>query len=476
MTARPNVLILIGDDHAAHAIGAYGSVVNETPGIDRLAREGVRLDACFCTNALCSPSRASILTGTYSHVNGVTSNSSSFDARQATFASELQASGYQTYLVGKWHLGHGGVHDPVGFDRWTVLPDQGTYRDPEFLEPGGRRVRREGYVTDILTDVAIAWLSERDRSRPFCLVLGHKAPHEPWEPAPRHERLYCGGDLPEPPTLRDDHSGRATPAREATMRIADDMPEENFKARVPAGLDGDARLRWKYQRYITDYARTVASLDESVARLLDHLDRDGVAADTAVIYTSDQGFHLGDHGWYDKRFMYEESMRMPLLVRYPRAVPAGLSSRDIVLNVDFAPTLLDLGGVPVPERMQGRSFRGVLRGETPADWRRSMYYRYWVHQDVMHHVWAHYGVRTDRYKLIYYYAEPCGVSGASPRRRTPEWELFDLDRDPDELRNVVGEPAYRDVRAQLAGELRRLQREVGDVDCAPLPERTGLEM
>lgn len=464
------MLVIIADDHAAHAISAYGSAVNETPGLDRLAAEGTRMDACFCTNALCSPSRASILTGTYSHVNGVTSNSSLFDARQPTFVSALQESGYQTYLVGKWHLGHGGIHDPVAFDRWTVLPDQGTYDDPEFLEPGGGRVRRTGYVTDIITDITIEWLRERDRSRPFCAVVGHKAPHEPWEPAPRHRDLYADLDLPEPATLRDDHAERATPSREATMRIVDHMPEENFKVPVPAGLGGDDLLRWKYQRYIKDYVRTIASLDESVARMLAYLDEEGIADDTVVIYTSDQGFYLGDHGWYDKRFMYEESLRMPTLVRYPREVPAGSTSSDMVLNVDFGPTLLDYAGLPVPGRMQGRSFREVLRGETPADWRRSMYYRYWVHQDVMHNVWSHYGVRTDRHKLIYFYAEPCGVSGARGEPRSPEWELFDLELDPDELRNVADDPAYRDVRRDLTGELLRLQRELGDVDCAPLPD------
>jgi arylsulfatase A-like enzyme len=469
-TRAPNILVIIADDHAAHAVSAYGSRINRTPGIDRLAEEGLRMDACFCTNSLCSPSRAAILTGTYNHVNGVTSNSSLFDARQTTFVSELQAAGYQTYMIGKWHLGHGGIHDPVGFDRWSVLPDQGTYHDPEFLEPGGDRIQRPGYVTDILSDLTIEWLSERDPSRPFCAVVGHKAPHEAWEPAPRHEQLFSDTDVPEPETLRDDYEGRATPAREATMRIVDDMPEEDFKEPVPEGLDEDERLRWKYQRYIKDYLRTVASLDENVARLLDYLDEEGIADDTLVVYTSDQGFFLGDHGWYDKRFMYEESLKMPMLVRYPREIEPGTTTTDMVRNVDFAPTFLDVAGVATPDRMQGRSFRPVLRRETPADWPASMYYRYWVHQDVMHNVWSHYGVRTDRHKLIYFYAEPCGTSGASGGRRPPEWELFDLERDPLELRNVFDDPDYEQVRAELIEELGRLQREVGDVDCAPLPD------
>ncbi|MFA9445058.1 sulfatase [Egicoccus sp. AB-alg6-2] len=467
---RPNILLVIADDHAAHAISAYGSRINTTPGMDRIAAEGMRLDACFCTNSLCSPSRAAILTGTYNHVNGVTSNSSLFDARQQTFVSLLQGAGYQTAMIGKWHLGHGGIHDPVGFDHWTVLPDQGTYHDPEFLESDGTRTRRPGYVTDLITDLTIDWLDRRDRDRPFCAIVGHKAPHEAWEPAPRHLALFRDDEIAEPETLRDDYEGRATPAREATMRIVDHMPEEDFKEPVPGGLDDDERLRWKYQRYIKDYLRTVASLDENVGRLLDHLDADGSAEDTVVVYTSDQGFFLGDHGWYDKRFMYEESLKMPTLVRYPREIAPGSTSDDLALNVDFAPTFLDYARVEVPPTMQGRSIRPLLAGRTPADWRRSMYYRYWVHQDVMHNVWSHYGVRTARHKLIYFYAEPCGTSGASERRRPPEWELFDLHTDPQELRSVFDDPAYAEIRAELTAELRRLQREIGDVDCAPLPD------
>jgi arylsulfatase A-like enzyme len=468
--ARPNILFVMADDHAAHAISAYGSRINRTPGIDRIAGEGMRLDACFCTNSLCSPSRAAILTGTYNHINGVTSNSSQFDARQPTFVSLLHAAGYQTFLSGKWHLGHGGIHDPVAFDQWSVLPGQGRYHDPEFLEPGEGTITRPGYVTDLITDRAIAWLSDRDRSRPFCALVQHKAPHEPWEPDERHADRYGDGGVPEPPTLRDDYSGRATPAREATMRIVRDMPEEDFKSFLPPGLTEDEELRWKYQRYIQDYLRCVDALDENVGRLLDFLDDDGIASETMVVYTSDQGFFLGDHGWYDKRFMYEESLRMPMLVRYPPEVPPGSVTSRMALNVDFAPTFLGLAGVPIPDFMQGRALRPVLRGEEPADWRTSMYYRYWIHMDVMHNVWAHYGVRTDRYKLVYYYAQACGTSGAKDEPRPPEWELFDLEQDPQELRSVYSDPAYADVVRELTGELRWLQAEVGDTDCARLPE------
>ena len=466
---RPNVLFIMADDHAAHAISAYGSRVNSTPGIDRLGVEGMRLDNCFCTNSLCAPSRAAILTGTYNHVNGVTSNSSPFDARQPTYVSLLQAAGYQTSLSGKWHLGHGGVHDPRGFDRWLILPGHGRYVDPSFLGPDGEQVERTGYVTDLITDHTIEWLEQRDRSRPFCALVQHKAPHEPWDFDARHADHFADG-VPEPDTLRDDYDGRAAPAREATMRIVRDMPEEDFKQFVPTDLTGDEELRWKYQRYIQDYLRCVQALDENVARLLDYLDDDGSAGNTIVVYTSDQGFFLGDHGWYDKRFMYEESMRMPMLVRYPRQIPAGSSTSRIALNIDFGPTFLDAAGVDVPGFMQGRSLMPVLRGEEPSDWRTSMYYRYWVNLDVMHNVWAHYGVRTDRYKLIHYYAQPCDVDGASDEPRTPVWELFDLVEDPQELRSVFDDPAYSEVVRELTAELRRLQREYGDTDCAPVPD------
>jgi arylsulfatase A-like enzyme len=468
MDPRPNIVFIMADDHAAHAIGAYGSRINKTPGMDRLAADGMRLDNCFCTNSLCSPSRAAILTGTYNHVNGVTSNSSKFDATQPTYVSLLHDAGYQTYLSGKWHLGHGGIHDPRGFDRWAVLEEHGTYHDPEFLTPDGRH-RRIGYTTDVITDQALEWLGERDRDRPFCMLIQHKAPHREWEYAERHATLYDDEPIAEPDTLRDDYAGRGSPAREATMTIRHDLTDEDLKAFVPEGLTDDEELRWKYRRFITDYLRTVAALDENVSKVLDWLEADGIADDTIVVYTSDQGFFLGDHGWYDKRFMYEESLRMPFLVRYPREIPAGSTSAAMALNVDFGATFLDYAGLPAPAFMQGRSLRPVLRGAIPADWRTSMYYRYWVHFDVAHHVWAHYGVRTGRYKLVHYYAEPCDTPGAYDEPRTPEWELFDLEADPSELRSVYDDPAYADVVMQLRDELQRLQRELGDTDCVPVP-------
>jgi arylsulfatase A-like enzyme len=301
------------------------------------------------------------------------------------------------------------------------------------------------------------------------MLIQHKAPHREWEYAERHATLYDDEPIAEPDTLRDDYAGRGSPAREATMTIRHDLTDEDLKAFVPEGLTDDEELRWKYRRFITDYLRTVAALDENVSKVLDWLEADGIADDTIVVYTSDQGFFLGDHGWYDKRFMYEESLRMPFLVRYPREIPAGSTSAAMALNVDFGATFLDYAGLPAPAFMQGRSLRPVLRGAIPADWRTSMYYRYWVHFDVAHHVWAHYGVRTDRYKLVYYYAEPCDTPGAYDESRTPEWELFDLEADPSELRSVYDDPAYADVVLQLRDELQRLQRELGDTDCVPVP-------
>jgi arylsulfatase A-like enzyme len=460
-SGRPNIVFVMADDHAAHALSCYGSRINRTPGIDRLAAEGVRFSNCFCTNSLCSPSRATILTGTYNHVNGVLTLSTLFDARQPAFPGLLRAAGYQTALVGKWHLGHGGIHDPAGFDHWCVFPDQGTYYDPEMLEPG--RVRRlQGYATDLVTDLAIDWMEARDRDRPFCLLVHHKAPHRPWLPDDEHARLFAGDRIPEPPTFADDYRHRSAAAAQARMRVADDLGVEDLKAAPPPGLAADQRASWAYQRYIKDYLRCVASLDDNVGRLLGYLDGAHLADRTVVVYTSDQGFFLGDHGWYDKRFMYEESLRMPLLVRYPPEAAAGSVCRDMVLNVDFAQTLLDLAGVAAHPRMQGRSLRPLLAGRPPPDWRRSMYYRYWEHDDGIHHVWAHYGVRTLTHKLVHYYADGLGVPGASTVPRPPQWELFDLDRDPLELHSVHDDPAYAGVRERLAGELARLQAEVGD--------------
>lgn len=460
MRQRPNIVFVMSDDHAAHAISAYGSRVNATPHIDRLAAEGMRFDNCFCSNSICAPSRAAILTGTYNHVNGVTTLSAPFDSSQPTFPAILQTEGYQTAIFGKWHLGHGDGHDPVGFDEWRVLPEQGEYHDPEFLSAHGSEAM-PGYVTDIVTDLSLDWISRRDPDRPFCLLLHHKAPHRSWEPDARHQGLYAGQEMREPVTFRDDYTNRSIAASQARMRMTDLWPDD-VKEVPPPGLAGADLDSWLYQRFIKEYLRCVASIDDNMGRLLDFLDGQGLSENTVVVYTSDQGFFLGDHGWFDKRFMYEESLRMPLIVRYPAEVPAASACGELVLNVDFAQTLLDLAGSPAPSRMQGQSLRALLRGERLGDWRQAVYYRYWEHDDGSHGVWAHYGVRTQQYKLIYYYNDGLDQPGASARVLPPEWELFDLESDPYELRSVYADPAYATVREELTRELQHQQHAIGD--------------
>ncbi|MFS0726672.1 sulfatase [Paenibacillus sp. 1P07SE] len=459
---RPNIVFIMSDDHASHAIGCYGSKINETPNLDRLAQEGMLFDNCFCTNSICSPSRAAILTGKYNHLNGVRSIEDSLDGRQMTFPKLLQQEGYQTAMIGKWHLGHGGDADPTGFDYWTVVPHQGIYHDPIFIEMGERK-QYQGYATDLITDFSIEWMNGRDRDKPFMLMCHHKAPHRPWHPHEKYKDLYEDRDIPEPDTFYDDYENRAAAAKEAKMRIDRDMNDEvDLKGKPPEGLTALEQKKWKYQRYIKDYLRCIASIDESVGRLLDYLDEEGIAEDTIIIYTSDQGFFLGDHGWFDKRFMYEESLRMPFLVRYPRAIAPGSRTDAMALNVDFPVTFLDYAGVAIPEEMQGQSLRGVFGGETPEGWRTSMYYRYWMHLDQYHNVYSHYGIRTHQYKLIYYYGQALGTSGSIDEDRPPEWELFDLAKDPAEMNNVYADPAYRAIVQELKRELRSLQLAVAD--------------
>ncbi|MEM9609576.1 MAG: sulfatase [Actinomycetota bacterium] len=463
---RPNLLFIMSDDHAAHAISAYGSRINRTPQLDRLADGGMRFDAAFCTNSICTPSRAAILAGTYNHVNGVTTLDTHMDNALWTFPKELQAAGYQTAMVGKWHLGHGPGHDPTGFDWWRVLPGQGHYHNPVMLEAGGRVVERGGYVTDLITNDCLDFLDRRDPDRPFALLCHHKAPHRTWEPDAKHWTMYEDETIPEPETFRDDLAGRSQVVQAARMRMLDLDPITDLKATVPEGLTLDEEISWRYQRYIKDYLRVVASIDDNVGRLLDRLDAEGIADDTIVVYTSDQGFFLGDHGWFDKRLMYEESLSMPLLIRYPRLVEAGSSCDEIVVNVDFGPTFLELCGLGAPDHVQGRSFASLLAAERPDDWPGSMYYRYWMHRDGAHLAPAHYGVRTRRHKLICFYNDPLDQVGANGPADPPEWELYDLEADPYETDNLVSDPAAAGVLGELSAELRRLQDAVGD---APHP-------
>ena len=472
---RPNILLVFTDDHAAHAVSAYGSVINRTPNIDRLAAEGMLFRNAFVTNSICAPSRATVLTGQYGHLNGVPTNRDTLHAGAVTFPELLREAGYQTAIVGKWHL----KVRPRGFDHYEVLRGQGPYYNPLLFTPTDS-VQYEGYTTDIVTDRALSWLAEaRDASRPFLLMYQHKAPHREWAPGPGHLDLYEGDVLPEPTTLFDDGSGRTSAATTQEMTIARDLTAQDLKLVPPANLteaqlalwnaaygprneaferadlSGDELVRWKYQRYIKDYLRSVASVDDNLGRVLDYLDDSGLAENTVVVYTSDQGFFLGDHGWFDKRWMYEESLRTPLLVRWPAAVEAGSVNDDLVQNLDLAETFLELAGVAVPEAMQGRSLVPLLKGSTPADWRDAIYYQYFEYPG-WHMVRRHYGIRTRSHKLIHYY-------------EIGEWELFDLEADPEELRSVYDDADFGDVRREMAARLDSL-REVFDVPAGdPVP-------
>ena len=446
----PNIIFIMTDDHASHALSCYGSKINKTPNLDRIAKEGMRFTNCFCTNSICAPSRAVILTGKYSHLNGVIDNAVEFDGSQQSFPKLLQKAGYETAIVGKWHL----KSDPTGFDYWNILPGQGIYHNPVLIEMGQRK-KYTGYVTDIITDLCLAWLKERSGGKPFCLMYHHKAPHREWEPDDKHAKMYEDIDIPLPETFNDDYKTRCAAVRQQEMTIEHHLNEKDLKMKPPEGLTGQELKKWKYQRYIKDYLRCVASVDDNVGRLLDYLDSSGLAENTIIFYTSDQGFYLGDHGWFDKRFMYEHSLRMPLLVRYPKKIKAGSINNDIVLNLDFAPTFLDLAGAAVPGDMQGHSLRPILHRNTPKNWRDSMYYHYYEYPAV-HSVKRHYGVRTKRYKLIHFYYD------------IDAWELYDLEKDPNELNNVYDNPAYAEIGQQLKVELQRLREEYKDTSEKPV--------
>jgi len=468
---RPNILFIFSDDHAQHAISAYGSRVNTTPHLDRLAAEGSRFTNSFVTNSICTPSRATLLTGQYSHRNGVPVFNR-FDGSRDHVARRLQQAGYHTGMIGKWHLGS----DPTGFDRWIVLPGQGVYHDPAFLVPGGGRLTIEGHTTDITGDLGVEFLRTRPAEKPFFLMLHHKAPHREWAPDERNKARFRDAVIPEPETLHDDYATRPAALPDNEQTVARDLTRRDLKLEPPRGLEGKARqawlgakpdtvevdgrvltgselVAWKYQRYMQDYLACVQGVDDNVGKVLDELDRTGLAATTVVIYSADNGWYLGDLGLYDKRFMYEPGLRVPLIVRGPGVV-AGGTPDAFVANIDLAPTFLDLAGVPVPESMQGRSVVPLLRGERPDDWRSSVYYRYY-HDPGHHNTRAHYGVRTATHKLIHYWKKDA-------------WELFDLVADPTEQHNLLFDPveaARPEVTrlfADLRGEIGRLQAHYQD--------------
>lgn len=469
---RPNIVFIMTDDHAAQAISCYGSKINQTPNMDRMAKEGMRMDCVFATNSICTPSRATILTGKYSHMNGVPVFNR-FDGSQPTVAKMLQKAGYYTAMIGKWHLGS----DPTGFDYWNILPGQGVYVNPTLYDKDGSQVY-EGYATDIIADLAIETIRNRPKDKPFFVMCHHKAPHREWTPNEKYRKMFENKRIPEPENLRDDYSGRTDAIREQKQSVFRDMTRRDLKLKPPADLKGPELQRWlavkpteaeveidgvkktlsgkelddwKYQKYMRDYLACVQSVDDNVGRVMDWLDSNGLGKNTVVIYTSDQGFFLGEHGLYDKRFMYEESLRMPFLVRWPAGIRPGSVSDAIGINCDFAPTFLDLAGQPAPADMQGRSFLPVWKtGKKPADWRRSMYYRYY-HDPGDHNTRAHYGVRTETHKLIYFW-------------KKDQWECYDLKADPHEMRNIYGDPKAQKVVAELKVELARLKKELKDDD------------
>ncbi|GAA3881221.1 sulfatase [Leifsonia kafniensis] len=469
---RPNIVLILTDDHAAHAIGAYGSVVNQTPRIDEIAEAGRRIDHCYCTNSLCSPSRASILTGTHSHRNQVTTLDTPLDSSQPTFVSLLKEAGYRTGIVGKWHMGEGDAHDPQSFDYWAVLRGQGEYFDPQILTADGVHIQ-PGYATDIITDLSLDWVDSLEGDAPWCLLIHHKAPHRSWEPDAKHQGMYSD-PIPVPDTFDDDYATRSSAAKHATMRIADYLTLADLKVAPPIDLTPEELALWKYQRYMEDYLACVASVDDNVGRVIDWLRERGDFDDTLLMYTSDQGFFLGDHGWFDKRFMYEESIRMPLVMSYPAAIEPGAPVQQMVTNVDFAQTILEAAGIDPHERMQGLSFWPQLTDAPDAPTRDGVYYRYYENDDQHHHALAHYGIRTERYKLIYFYNDGMGLPGSSPHVYPPEWELYDMLLDPDELVNVYHSAEYLTVREDLTVQLWRLQADLGDEPHPSQPEPVGL--
>ena len=467
VSARPNILFIFTDDHATQALSAYGQMwkdIAPTPNLDRIANEGMLFKRSYVTNSICGPARAVIQTGKYSHLNGFRSNGDRFDGSQPTAPKYLREVGYQTAIVGKWHL----ASSPTGFDHFEVLKGQGAYYNP-MLITNGKNVNHVGYTTDIITEQSLDWLeNKRDQDKPFFLMVQHKAPHGRWEPPLRHLELFDDMEMPEPPTLFDDYSGRESPISQHKMRMLEDMNDHRLmikysskhtpeqlkvfdayfrprnEAMLAANLNDHERTKWNYQRYIKNYLRCVRAVDEGVGELLNYLDETGLAKDTLVIYSSDQGFYLGEHGMFDKRWMYEESLRSPLLVRWPGVVEPGVvNETDIVGNIDFAQTFLDAAGADLPSDMQGRSLLPVLEGNTPSDWRKYFYYHYYEHGG--HGVPVHYGVTDGRYKLIRF-----------PAPEHDTWEMFDLQNDPQELVSIYGQLPR--VQKNLETQLKRLRK------------------
>lgn len=494
-SARPNIIFIMADDHAYQAISAYSNRLIETPNIDRIAKMGMRFTNATVTNSICAPSRATILTGKHSHLNGKIDNDFPFDTTNVTFPQLFQDAGYQTAMFGKLHFGNA----PKGFDQFKILPGQGSYYNPDFITKNEGTIRVEGYVTDIITDMTLDWLKEeRNPTDPFLLFYLHKAPHREWLPAERHLEEFTQRTFPEPATLFDDYSGRGRAAKEAEMNLLKHMnwsgdskiypsvmrelgiPQTSswdtmaFSREVgrltPAqlanwtrsydqvnaalkesfpGMDDKEKMQWRYQRYMQDYLGTIRAVDENVGRVLDYLDANNLMDNTLIVYTSDQGFYLGEHGWFDKRFVYDESFKTPLLVAWPGKIAPKSTSTTMVQNLDYAQTFLEAAGIPAPADMQGESLLPLLTGH-PEEWTREAVYYHYYEYPAVHMVKRHYAVVTEQYKLVHYYYD------------TDEWELIDRIKDPQELRNVYDDPTYAPVVAELHRKLEALRKQYGD--------------
>jgi arylsulfatase A-like enzyme len=492
---RPNILFIMSDDHAYQAISAYGSELLQTPNIDRLAEEGLLFTNACVSNSICAPSRATILTGKHTHINGKIDNLMPFDTTQVTFPQLFQKAGYQTAMFGKLHFGN----NPKGVDDFMILPGQGNYINPKLIGPKGDTVIT-GYVTDIITDLTLTWLDQkRDKNKPFMMMYLHKAPHRPWWPSPEKFAEFTRKTFPEPATLFDDYSNRGTAAKTAEMNLLTHMmynhdskvrpetleamggvtPEveeypngfygpynrangaqkalydpildsinEDFRTRWPK-MNDQEKMRWKYQRYMQDYLATISSVDDNVGRVLDYLDENGLTENTIVVYTSDQGFYLGEHGWFDKRFIYDESFKTPLLVRWPNKIKPGMTNAEMVQNLDFAQTFLEAAGIEAPGDMQGESLMPLLSGQDSLWTRDAVYYHYYEYPSV-HMVKRHYGIVTKEFKLAHFYYD------------VDEWELYDRISDPQELKNVYKDPKYAETVEKLKKELAELRVKYQD--------------
>lgn len=486
-----NIVYIMTDDHAQQMMSCYDQRYMQTPNLDRIANEGVKFTNSFVCNSLSGPSRAVLLTGKHSHKNGYTDNTAGavFNGKQQTVQQLLQAGGYQTAMIGKWHLGG----TPTHFDYWTILPAQGDYYNPDFITPEGK-VRHEGYVTNIITDMSIDWLRhKRDTTKPFCLFVHHKAIHRNWMADTCDLALYEDKTFEMPANFWDDYQGRVAAGKQEMsidkdmtliydLKMLDDQVEDHYRSLYirqndtmgtygrmnesqkaawdrhyqpiikqfkQAKLTGKALAEWKYQRYMRDYAKVVKSLDDNVGRLLEELEKEGLLDNTLVVYDSDQGFYMGEHGWFDKRFMYEESMRTPLVMRLPKGFERSGDITQLVQNIDYTPTFLDLAGVAIPEDIQGVSLLPLLKGENPTTWRKALYYHYYEFP-AEHSVCRHYGIRTERYKLMHFYND------------IDVWELYDLQEDPTEMNNLYGKPGMEELTKQLKQDLEKLQIQYDD--------------